>query len=63
MPRQLTLADIITNALDKDYSLDQAATDLDDLMNERELIKRRYEPGAARLAKLEAIIPVQESSP
>ena len=36
MPRQLTIADIITNALDKDYSVEQAATDLGELMNELE---------------------------
>ena len=60
MPRQLTLADIITNALDKDYALGQAATDLGELMNERELIKRRYGPGAARLTELERMIPLQE---
>jgi hypothetical protein len=42
MPRQLTLADIICNGLDKDYSVEQAAIDLGALMTERELIKRRY---------------------
>ena len=60
MPRQLTIADIITNALDKDYSVDQAATDLGELMTERELIKRRYGIDSPRLAELETIIPVQE---
>jgi len=49
MPRQLTLADIITNALEKDYSVDQAATDLGDLINERVLIKHRYGSDPARL--------------
>ena len=60
MPRQLALSDIITNALDKDYSVDQAATDLGELMTERELIKRRYGIDSPRLAELEKIIPVQE---
>ena len=60
MPRQLTIADIIRNALDKDYSMDQAATDLGELMTERELIKRRYGIDSPRLAELEKIIPVQE---
>ena len=60
MPRQLTIADIIRNALDKDYSVDQAATDLGELMTERELIKRRYGIDSPRLAELEKIIPVQE---
>jgi hypothetical protein len=36
------IADIIMNAIDKDYSLEQAATDLGKLMNKLELIKRRY---------------------
>jgi hypothetical protein len=60
MPRQQTFADIVCNALDKDYTFEQAATDLGDLMNERELIKRRYGPGTARLTELECIIPLQE---
>jgi len=41
MLRQLTLSDIITNALDKDYSVDQAATGLGELINHLKLIKRR----------------------
>ena len=60
MLRQLTIADIITNALDKDYSVDQAATDLGELMTELELIKRRYGADSPRLTELEKIIPVQE---
>ena len=58
MPRQLTIADIITNALDKDYSVDQAATDLGELMTELELIKRRYGTDSPRLAELERDHPV-----
>jgi hypothetical protein len=60
MPRQLTLADIICNGLDKDYSVEQAAIDLGALMTERELIKRRYVIKIARLRELERIIPIQE---
>jgi len=60
MHRQLTIADVITNALDKDYSVDQAATDLGELMTELESIKRRYGIESPRLAELEEIIPVQE---
>lgn len=60
MPRQLTLAAIITNALDKDYSVEQAASDLGELMTELELIKRRYASDTACLSELEKIIPVQE---
>ena len=60
MLRQVTIADIIKNAIDKDYTEEQAATDLGDLMTERELIKRRNGPGAARLTELECLIPLQE---
>ena len=60
MTNQLTFADIIKNGLNRDYSVDQAATDLGELMTERELIKRRYGPGTARLKELESIIPLQE---
>jgi hypothetical protein len=60
MPRQLTIADIITNALDKDYPVDQAAMDLGELMTEQELIKRRHGIDSPRLAEIEKIIPVQE---
>ena len=60
MSRQLTIADIIRNAIDKDYSMEQAATDLGELMTERELIKRRYGTESPRLAELEEIIPLQE---
>ena len=35
MPKQLTIADIIHNAIDKDYSVENAATDLGELMNEQ----------------------------
>ena len=57
---QLTIAEIIRNALDKDYSVEQAATDLGELMSERELIKRRYGTDSPRLTELEKIIPVQK---
>jgi hypothetical protein len=60
MPKPLTFADIIMNALDKDYSLERTATDLGELMNERELIKRRYGADSPRLTELEQIIPLQE---
>ena len=60
MTRKLTIADIITNALDKDYSVDQAATDFGELMTELESIKRKYGTDSPRLDELERIIPVQE---
>jgi len=58
MRSQLTIADIITNALDKNYSVDKTATDLGELMNELELIKRRYGADSTRLTELEKIIPL-----
>ena len=60
MPRQLTIAEIICNALDRDYCLDQAATDLGELMKELELIKCRHGADSPRITELEKIIPVQE---
>ena len=60
MTRKLTLAEIICNALDKDYTVEQAATDLGELMTEQELIKRRHGTDSPRLAELEKIIPLQE---
>lgn len=59
MPKLLTLSDIVSNALDKDYSPEQAAMDLGALVNERELI-RRCGPRTARLRQLEIIIPLQK---
>jgi hypothetical protein len=37
-----TITDIISNALDKNYTMKQAASELGALMNELELVKRRY---------------------
>ena len=39
MPGQMPFSEMITNALDKDYSVELAATDLGELMNELEVIK------------------------
>jgi hypothetical protein len=58
MPRQLTLADIICNGLDKDYSVEQAAIDFGELMIERELIKRRYGTEAKAVFLVESDIRV-----
>jgi hypothetical protein len=57
----MTLADIIRNALDRDYSVDQAAADLGSLLLERELITRRADSDSPRLRELEHLIPVQEA--
>lgn len=58
MSRQLTYVDIVCKALNKHYSLEQADMDLGSLINERELFKRRYGRGTARLAELECLIPL-----
>jgi hypothetical protein len=60
MVRKLTIADIITNAYDKNYSLEQAAIDLGELINELEYIKRRYYTDSPRFIELKSIIPAQE---
>jgi hypothetical protein len=57
----MTLTDIICNALNKNYSLEQAATDFGELMMERELIGRKYDIDTTRLRELEQIIPIQET--
>ena len=56
----MTMADIIKNAFDKDYSVDRAASDLGELMMELELIKRRHGPDSPRAMELKKIIPIQE---
>jgi hypothetical protein len=58
MLRQLTIADTITNALDKDYSVEQAATDAGEPKNALELIKRRHGIDSPRLKVLEKFIPI-----
>jgi hypothetical protein len=60
MDKKITLSDVLCNAVDKDYSILQAATDLGELMTELELIKRRYGTDLPRIAELERIIPIQE---
>jgi len=54
------MTDIIMNALDRDYSLDRAATDLGELMMELELISRIDGPDSPRAMELRKIIPIQE---
>jgi hypothetical protein len=55
MSRQLSFPDIIWNGLDKDYSLEEAAIHLGELINERAVIKRHYGTATARLAQLERL--------
>ena len=60
MFRQLTISDIITYAFDKGYTMEQAATDLGELMMEPELTKRRHGTDAPRFTELKTLIPIQE---
>jgi len=57
----MTLSDIIRNALDSNYSLDRAATDLGALMLERELIKRKGDTDTSRFHELEQLIRLQKT--
>jgi hypothetical protein len=57
----MTLADIIRNALDRDYPLEQAAADLGALMLERDQIKRKGETDSPRLRELDQLIPLQQT--
>jgi hypothetical protein len=56
----MTLSDIICKALDKKYSVEEAAADLGTLIMERELIVRKGDTASPRLRELEQIIPLQE---
>ena len=56
----MTLSDNICKALDKNYSLEEAAADLGALIMERELIVRKGDTASPRLRELEQIIPLQE---
>jgi hypothetical protein len=57
----MTLSDIIRYALDCNYSLDRAATDLGELMLEREQIKRKGDADTSRFHELKQFIPLQET--
>jgi hypothetical protein len=57
----MTLSEIICNALDNTYSMEQAAADLGELMMERELIRRKYDLTSPRLREIEQLIPIQEA--
>ena len=56
----MTLSDIVCKALDKTYSIEQAAADLGELMTERERLRREGNTDTPRLCELEQIIPLQE---
>ena len=60
MSKSHTLADIISNALNKDYSAEQAVADLEKLMNEATLLELTHGPHSPRFIELQKLIPVQE---
>ena len=60
MTKELTFASIFCNALDPDYTPDQAVDDLSNLMNEATLMEIEGKTGSPRFAALENIIPIQE---
>ena len=60
MTQVLTFTSILCNALDPDYTSDQAVDDLGKLMNEATLMEIQGETGSPRFSELESIIPIQE---
>ena len=60
MDKNPTLADIITNTLNKDYSAGEAVADLEKLMNEATLMELTEGPDSPRFIELQKLIPIQE---
>ena len=60
MNKKPTFTGILRNALNKDYTSDQAAADLGKLMNEATQMQLRGETDSPRFVELESIIPIQE---
>ena len=56
----LTLAGIITNAFNRDYTADRAVEDLTRLMNEATLVEMEHGTDSPQYAELQRLIPVQE---
>ena len=56
----ITIADIMCNAFNKDYTAGQAVADLEKLMNEATLIELTKGPNSPRFIELQKLIPVQE---
>jgi hypothetical protein len=61
LPPRMSFSTIIRNALNSNYSMDQAATDLGSLMFEQELIRRRGDTDVPRHRELDRLIPMQET--
>ena len=60
MDGPITLATILANALDKDYSADQAVEDLTRLMNQATLVEIEHGTGSPEHAEVLRLIPAQE---
>ena len=60
MTQELTFASIFCNALDPDYTSDQAMDDLSRLMSEATQMQNQGQTDSPRFAELENLIPVQE---
>ena len=60
MNTNLTLTDIITNSINKEYTADQAIADLEKLMNEATLLELTHSPHSPRFIELQRLIPVKE---
>ena len=56
----ITLADILSNTFDRNYTADQAVSDLERLMNEATLAEIRYGTDSKQHQELKRLIPVQE---
>ena len=60
MSKELTFTDILHNALNKDYTSDQAVDDLCKLTNEATQMQLQGNTDSPRFVELESIIPIQE---
>ena len=60
MVKELTFSSILCNALNQDYSSDQAVDDLSKLLNEMALMEIQGELGSARFGELKSLIHVQK---
>lgn len=60
MKNNVTFADIVTNAFNKDYTASQAVADLENLMNEATLIELTDGPDSPRFIELQKLRAVQE---
>ena len=60
MAAPITLTSIIANAVNKDYTADQAVEDLTRLMNQATLVELRHGTDSPQYNELQKLIPIQE---